>query len=270
MRTIFAATVLATLLIVQPALAQWEQVADTSVPRNDSGEPDLTAPAPRTADGKPNLAGVWVADADLHMEGVAFVEGEVTLPRHLMDVMIDLEPGEVEKQPWAAELVQQRLDSRGLIDPVAFCKPWGITQHAVNLMPFKIVQTADLVVILYEQDTVFRQIFLDGRAPVEDPVPRWFGYSTGRWDDDDLVVETTGFTDLTWLDFAGNPHTEALRLTERIRRTDAGHLQIATTVDDPEVYSKPFTYTFTATVFPDDDLLEFFCTDNEISSQHYQ
>jgi len=163
------------LVIGAPAHGQWEQVPDNSVPRTSTGDSDLTAPAPRAADGKPDLSGVWAADADLHMAGVEFVEGEVTLPRHLMNVMIDLEPGEVEMKPWAAELVEQRLASRGLADPVAYCKPWSITQHAANLSPNKIVQTPDLVVILYEQDTVFRQIFLDGRAPVEDPVPRWFG-----------------------------------------------------------------------------------------------
>jgi hypothetical protein len=269
MRALIAA-VLVVLFAATPAHAQWQQVADESVPRNSAGEPDLTAPPPKAADGKPDLAGVWMADADLFMEGVEFVEGEVMLPRHLIDVMIDLEPGEVEMEPWAAELLQQRLESRGLIDPVAYCKPWGVTQHIPNLLPYKIVQTPDLVVILFEQDTVFRQIFLDGREFVEDPVPRWFGYSTGQWVDDELVVETTGFTDLTWLDFSGHPHTESLRLTERFRRRYAGHLEIETTIDDPDTYSKPFTYTVTATVMPDDDLLEFFCTDNEISSDHYQ
>jgi len=270
MRAVVAATVLMAFIVGAPVHGQWQQVADESVPRTSTGEPELSAPAPRTADGKPDLTGVWLADADLFLEGVEFVEGEVTLPRHLMNVMIDLEPGEVEMQPWAAELVQQRIESRGLIDPVAYCKPWGITQHSPNALPYKIVQTSDLIVILNEQDTVFRQIFLDGRTPVEDPVPRWLGYSTGRWNDDELVVETTGFTDLTWLDFTGHPHTESLHLTERFRRVDAGHLEIETTVDDPETYSRPFTYTMTATVMPDDDLLEFFCTDNEISSDHYQ
>ena len=145
-----------------------------------------------------------------------------------------------------------------------------MTLHAANLLPYKIVQTPDLVIILNEQDTVFRQIFLDGRKTVEDPVPRWLGYSTGRWDDDELVVITTGFTDQTWLDVSGHPHTESLRLTQRFRRLDAGHLEIETTVDDPDAYSQPFTFTISATVMPDDDLLEFFCTDNEISSDHYQ
>ena len=101
-------------------------------------------------------------------------------------------------------------------------------------------------------------------------MPRWLGYSTGSWDGDTLVVETSGFTDQTWLDASGHPHTESLHLTQRYRRIDAGHLEIVTTVNDPEAYTKPFDYTITLTIFPDDDLLEFFCMDNEISSQHYQ
>ena len=264
------AVILTTLIIGAPAFGQWEQDPDKSVPRTDTGEPDLTAPAPRAADGKLDLTGVWMTVADLIPQGFELVEGELPLPRHLMDVMADLEPGAVEMKPWAAELVEERLASRGLVDPVAYCKPWGVTQHATNALPYKIVQTPDLIVILNEQDTVFRQVFLDGREPVEDPVPRWLGYSTGRWDGDELVVDTTGFTEETWLDAMGHPHTESLHLTERFRRRDAGHLEIETTVDDPETYSQPFTYTVTATITPDDDLLEFFCTDNEISSDHYQ
>ena len=130
------------------------------------------------------------------------------------------------------------------------------------------VEKYDLDGVLIDFDTATLAAAVG--VPVEDPVPRWFGYSTGRWIDDELVIETTGFTDLTWLDFTGNPHTESLHLTERFRRTAAGHLEIETTVNDPETYSQPFSYTMTATVLPDDDLLEFFCTDNEISSDHYQ
>ncbi len=270
MRSIIAVTAITALIIGLPAHAQWKQVPDKSIPRTTTGEPDLTAPAPRTADGKPDLTGVWLPDTDPPPEGFELVEGDLPIPRHLINVMADLEPEQVEMKPWAAELLEKRLGSRGLLDPIAYCKPWGVSLLTANLLPYKIVQMSDLIVILNEQDTVFRQIFLDGRAPVEDPVPRWLGYSTGRWDEDELVVHTTGIFEETWLDVMGHPHTESLRLTERFRRRDAGHLEIETTIDDPGVYSKPFTYTVTATVMPDDDLLEFFCTDNEISSDHYQ
>ena len=264
------AIVLATLVVGPHAYGQWKQVPDKSIPRSTAGEADLTAPVPRAADGKPDLTGVWMPDTDPLPEGFELVEGNLPLSRHLIDVMADLEPGEVEMKPWAAALFEKRLASRGLDDPIAYCKPWGVTMLTTNILPYKIVQTPDLVVILNEQDTVFRQIFLDGREPVEDPVPRWMGYSTGQWDDDELVVATTGLIEETWLDAMGHPHTESLRLTERFRRSNAGHLEIETTIDDPDAYSKSFTYTVRATVMPDDDLLEFFCMDNEISSDHYQ
>jgi hypothetical protein len=272
MRSLIPASILISIIVCTPAHGQWQQVPDESIPRTENGEPDLTAPAPRAADGNPDLTGVWLPDANLLPENAGFelVEGNLPLPLQLIDVMADLDPDEVEMKPWAAEIYEERIGGRGLDDPIAYCKPWGVTMHAANILPYKIIQTPDLVVILNEQDTVFRQIFLDGRKPVEDPVPRWLGYSTGRWHNDELVVDTTGLVGETWLDASGHPHTESLHLTERFRRTDAGHLEIETTVDDPGAYSQPFTYTVTATAMPDDDLLEFFCTDNEISSQHYQ
>lgn len=265
-----AITCVMMFVIGPPAYGQWEQVPDQSVPRTPDGEADLTAPAPKAANGKPDLSGVWLPDADPLPEGFELVEGDLPVPRHLINVMADLEPEEVEMKPWAAQLFEKRLESRGLQDPIAYCKPWGVTLLMANLLPYKIVQMPDLVLILNEQDTVFRQIFLDGRQPVEDPLPRWLGYSTGQWDGDELVVHTTGIIEDTWLDAMGHPATEALRLTERFRRPDAGHLEIETTIDDPGAYSKPFSYTVMATIMPDNDLLEYFCNDNEISSQHYQ
>jgi hypothetical protein len=267
-RVICIATILLALSSV--AHGQWQPFPDRSIPRTATGEPDLDSPAPLAADGKPDLSGVWLPDTKPTPEGFELVEGNLPLPPHLIDVMADLEPGAVEMKPWAAELFEERLASQGLEDPIAYCKPWGVTMLSANILPYKIIQTPDLVLILNEQDTVFRQIFLDGRKPVEDPLPRFLGYSTGHWDDDELVVNTTGLIDETWLDAMGHPHTESLRLTERIRRLDAGHLEIETTIDDPGAYSKPFTYTVKSTVMADDDLLEFFCTDNEVSSEHYQ
>ncbi len=122
----------------------------------------------------------------------------------------------------------------------------------------------------YESNTDFRQVFLDGRKPVEDPLPRWMGYSTGRWDGDTLVVDTVGFVDHLWLDAIGHPNTSALHVTERFRRPDAGHLTIETTIDDPGAYTKPFTYTQPLTLQADSDLLEYYCTENEKDVQHYQ
>lgn len=269
MRVIVTA-LLAVLFVGPQAYGQWEQVPNDNIPRTSSGEPDLLAPAPRAADGKPDLSGVWLADGSLPPPGVNVVEAGQKFSRFQINMMADLEPGTVELKPGAMEIFNQRLASRGLDAPAANCKPSGVLQLNAGVLPYKIVQTSDLVLILYEEDTMFRQIFLDGRQTVEDPLPRWMGHSTGSWEDDELVVHTTGTITDVWLDALGHPHSEALRLTERFRRRDAGHLEIEVTVDDPEMYSQPFTYTITATVFPDDDLLEYFCSDNELSSAHYQ
>jgi hypothetical protein len=117
---------------------------------------------------------------------------------------------------------------------------------------------------------VFRQIFLDGRKPVKDPEPRFMGYSSGKWEGDTLVVETVGFNDQTWLDVMGHPHSDALRVIERFRRRDTGHLEIEIMIDDPKMYTKPITYTPKATLVPDEDLLEYFCADNEKDVEHFK
>ena len=173
-------------------------------------------------------------------------------------------------QPWAAELLQKRLESGGIDDPVAHCKPSGLPILNAVPLPLKIVQAPSVVFILYEENAVFRQIFLDGSRPVEGAVPRYLGYSTGRWDADTLVVDTVGLSDHHWLDAMGHPLTDKLHLTERFHRRDAGHLEIEVTVDDPGAYTRPFSYTIKSTLLPDEDLLEYFCTDNEKDAQHYQ
>jgi hypothetical protein len=263
-------TALAVIMMSPNAFGQWAQFPDQSIPRTPEGEPNLTASAPRAADGRPDLSGVWLPDADPIPDGVASVEGGLPLPRHMINITADLDPGEVELTPWAAELFGRRRENRGIDAPLAHCLPTGVPLLNAIVLPYKIVQTPDLVVILYEENTIFRQIFLDGREPVEDPLPRWMGYSTGQWDEDELVVDTIGLTDQSWLDAMGHPHTAAMQLTERFRRTDAGHLEIETTIDDPGAYAQPITYTVTATAVPDNDLLEYFCTENEKSSAHYQ
>jgi hypothetical protein len=271
MRLLLAATVAVLISFAPRADAQWRQVPDPAVPRTRAGEADLTAPAPKARARRPALSGVWLADSEpLPKEAGLSVEGDLELPRHFINVAADIPPEETPFLPWAAELFQQRLASGGVDDPVAHCKPSGLPELAAAPLPFKIVETPKLVVILYEENTVFRQIFLDGRKPVDDPVPRSLGYSTGKWEGDELVVDTIGFSDRHWLDALGHPLTEKLHLTERYRRPDAGHLEIDVTIDDPGAYTKPITYTIKSTLVPDDDLLEYFCTDNERDAKHYQ
>ena len=201
---------------------------------------------------------------------IVTIEGDLPFPRHMINVAADLKPEDVAFQPWAAEVFQRRVNGTGSDDPAANCKPGGLPQVNANPLPFKIVQTDNLILILYEENTVFRQVFLDGRKPVEDAVPRYMGYSTGRWDGTTLVVDTVGFNDMHRLDALGHPLSEKLHVTERFRRTDSGHLAVEITIDDLGAYTKPFAYTVTSTLVPDEDLLEYFCADNEKDAQHYQ
>ncbi len=250
--------------------AQWTRVPDPSLRRGPDGAVDIDGPAPR-ARRKPDLSGVWLADAEpLPKEVGLSIEGDMPFARHFVNVTADIPPDQVLLQPPAAELFQKRLESGGVDDPIAHCKPSGVPILNAVPLPMKIVQTPSIVIVLYEENTVFRQIFLDGRRPVEGAVPRYMGYSTGRWEDDTLVVETDGFSDHHWLDAMGHPLSTQLRLTERFRRPAAGRLEIEVTIDDPGTYTRPFSYTIKSTLLPDEDLLEYFCTDNEKDAQHYQ
>lgn len=248
------------------AQAQWERVRDPALQWSRDGRPNLFAPAPRV-NGTPDLSGMWQPDGEPLPAGIEAIEGDLHFPRHMINVGADLEGGQPPMEPAAAEILKAR---NGVEAPGAFCKPTGVPLLNAAPLPYKIVQTPKLVLVLYEENTVFRQIFLDSRKLAEGAVPRWMGYSTGRWEGDQLVVETTGVTEQSWLDGMGHPHTDRMRVTERFRRRDAGHLEIQITIDDRGAYTSPFTYTVKATLVPEDDLLEYFCTENEKDSQHYR
>ena len=272
----FAAVAIALLLLFgSEASAQWARYPDNSIPRTRDGKADLTARTPKARDGKPELSGVWQSDPDPAglPKGVPIVESiheTFAIPRFFIDVTADTKPSEGLLQPAAAAAFLQNLQSAGKNDPAAHCKPTGVPAIGNLPIPFKIVQTEKLVVILYEDASVFRQVFLDARKTVEDPQPRWMGYSTGKWEGDTLVVDSVGFTEKSWLDRLGHTHSDAMRITERYRRRDFGHLEIEVTIDDPKTFTKPIKYTQKATLVPDEDLLEYFCTENEKDAQHYR
>ena len=131
------------------------------------------------------------------------------------------------------------------------------------------IQTPGLIVILYEANAGVRQIFTDGRPlPGKDADPWWYGYSTGKWDGDTLVVETSGFRDDVWLDVEGSPLTEAGKMTERFRRVNYGNMEIEITVDDPKAYTKPWTVKVNHRIMLDTELIEFVCQENEKDAAH--
>ena len=241
---------LAMILCVMGAslTAQWPNHPTRGIPRTSDGKPDLSAPVPRSADGKPDLSGVWL------VKNGSFYLASGLKPE--------------EMRPWAAALYKQREDDfRKDTDGIACLPPGPKAGIGVGNFPMKIVETPDLVVVLYEYHTIFRQIFTDGRGLPEDANPTWMGYSVGRWDGDTLVVTTAGYNDRTSIDLAGHPHTEALRMTERFHRRDVGHLDVQVTFDDPKAYTKPWTLAFTFDLIPDGQLIEYVC-ENERDASH--
>ena len=149
------------------------------------------------------------------------------------------------------------------------CLPLGVAATTSPFRESRFVQTPTFIAMLND-DLTHRQIFMDGRQLEKDPNPSWMGYSVGRWDGDTLVVESNGFTERSWLDWDGHPHTESLRMTERYRRRDFGHMELQVTLEDPKVYAKPWTITIPMELVVDLEMLEFVCTENEKDSEHYR
>ena len=265
--------------ISAPVLAQWPLWMPSGVPVTAEGKPDFNAPPPRTADGKPNLSGVWGAlpppraaaptAAGTPARAVA-APGPPPGPSGSVFGNIGGQiPGGAPYQPWAAELVKQRMADNSKDNPDAHCLPMGVMQMTSHPFPRKIIQTPAEVVMIYEgSGTTVREIFLDGRPlPAADAQPWWNGYSIGRWEGDTLVVETAGFLDEGWLDVRGSPLTSAGRLIERYRRPTYGSLEIDVTIDDPKAYTKPFTAKVNNRLLVDAQLIEFVCLDKD--AQHY-
>jgi hypothetical protein len=236
-----AAVAVVAMLLSTTAEAQWFNYPTLGTPRLPDGKPDLSAPAPRATDGKPDLTGVWRGAGPLYRFNIAQ----------------DLKPEDIH--PWAEELFFQRVRDSRKDSPLAKCLPVSVPYHNFfNLA--RIVQTPTLILILYESpNSPHRTIYTDGRELPKDPNPARFGYSIGRWEGDTLVVTTAGFSDRGWLDSSGHPQTESLRLTERFRRRDFGRMEFEMTIDDPKVFTKPFTVKTVRDLAADTDLLEDFC-----------
>src|SRR5262245_21312304 len=244
--------VLVVLMSFLPAMAdaQWLGYKTPGIPRLPDGKPNLSAPAPRTADGKPDLNGIWSGAG----------------PMYRYNIAQDIESSDV--QPWAEELFLQRVRESRKDSPLAKCMPVSLPYHQFFHLT-RLVQTPALMVILHESpNSPNRTVFLDGRDLPKDPNPTYMGYSVGRWEGDTLVVTTAGFNDKGWLDSAGHPQTESLRITERYRRRDFGHMDFEITLDDPKVFTKPFTIKTQRLLQADTELLEDVC-ENERSRAHF-
>jgi len=254
--TVSLVLVAVVLSLNRTSSAQWLNYPDRRTPRTPDGKPDLAASAPRTPDGHPDLSGIWrISPRRIPLPG----QSAVSLTAEGIDVPF---------RAAAQALYKQRVDNQRKDIPSAQCLPHGVPgSMLIGNLPFKILQTPGLVVVLYEEFLDWRQIFTDGRAFPEDTNPSWFGYSVGRWDQDTLSVRTIGFNDRTWLDLDGHPHSDALHVTEAFHRHDFGHMDVQVTIDDAKMYTKPWTVTLPFDLLPDTELLEYVC-ENEKDAAH--
>lgn len=237
---------LALVLVCIPVFGQWIHYPTPGIPRTPDGKPNMSAPAPKTSGGKPDFSGVWVpADG-----------------KYLANLAVDAV--EVPFQPWAAALYKERQENHGKGRPSERCLTHGVTDFDALALPRRIIQTPGLIAILFEPYNHWRQIFLDGRALPKTTQPAYMGYSVGKWDGDTLVVDTTGFNDQGWLDDGGHPQTEALHVTERLRRRNFGHIDLQITIEDPGEYTKPWTVNLSGFNFlADEELMESICEDKD-------
>lgn len=256
--------------IASPAFAQWPAYRAPGVPRMTDGKPNLSAPAPRIRDGHPDLSGIWTNVRSARTAAARAPNGDflAAVKRTPFWNLGASFPDGLPFRPWAAELHQKRVANNSKDNPDAHCLPMGIMQFHNHSQPRKMIQTPDVIVILYEANAGVRQIFTDGRPLPKDAEPWWYGYSVGHWEGDTLVVESAGFRDLGWLDVEGSPLTSAAKITERYRRPDFGHLEIEVTIDDPKAYTKPFTVMVHQRIMADTELIEFVCQENEQDAAH--
>lgn len=254
--------------------AQWLNYPAPGTPRTGDGKADLSAPAPRASNGKPDLSGVWQAEAAPFEELAKLLPGGVNglgedaPSRYFLNMLADFKPSDAPIRPAAAALFQKHAQAFGKDSPGTNCLPAGVPLADLLPSPYKLIQTPGTIVMLYEAETTFRQIYTDGRKQLEDPQPSWMGYSVGKWEGDTLVVDAVGFNDRGWLDAFGHTHSDAMHVTERFHRRDFGHMEVQITIDDSKTYTRPFTVKFNQVLLPDTDLIESFCSEDEKDLPH--
>ena len=236
---------LATLILLMsasaPLAAQWLDLKTPGIPRTPDGAPNLSAPAPRTAEGRPELTGLWRG---------AGTRGDLR--------------DETKPQAWARNAMAVHESNYYRDGPHMRCLPQGpsyLTGAGGGGGNMRRIVQSPTVIAMLNPDLTYRQIFLDGRALEDDPLPIWQGYSVGRWDGDTLVVESNGFNDKTWLHPEGLQHTDKLRITERYRRADFGHMQVDVTYDDPGTFDAPLQVVVNLEYAADDEMLELVCNE---------
>ena len=246
--------------------AQWLNQPMAGAPRTPDGKINMTGPVPKV-NGKPDLSGIWQVQGDPRAPNGLFGLGESLNSRYFRDILSDFKPEERPLTPLGVERLRQHTQP-GAFNPTLNCLPDGVPHGDLLPEPFKIMHTPGVIVMLYEVETTFRQIFIDGRKLPADMSPTWQGYSVGRWDGDTLVIDSAGFNDRSWLDARGTPRTTDMRIEERFHRRDYGHMDLTITITDPQIFTKPISFSVVEELLPDTDLLEHYCVENERDDAH--
>ncbi len=283
--------------------AQWLKVTTPGVPRNADGSVNMSAPAPKLADGKPDFSAVWMTGEPNTRRGGGVLSSPkqaagptdaqapnnsstsnpstsnpstndkpgdaevITASRQMSNIGVDL-PGGLPYQPWLVPIVKERTANDAVDDPHIRCLPDNFIRAYGLPHLLKFVHSPGLLLMLNEMNAGYRQVFTDARPLPKDPAPAWQGYSSGKWTGDTLEIDTIGLRDDTWIDWNGSVVTEQAKVREQIRRPDFGHLEIRVTVDDPKAYTKPWTVTLKQRIVVDAELIDEVCLENEHSLTH--
>ena len=219
--------------------------------------PDMKSskPAPRTADGHPDLSGYW--------KGLRNTTPVGNIAKDLPNHKLPFTPA--GEAAWKHNMT-------ATIDPESLCIPGGIPRHDASALPFEVLQGAGKVAFLYWY-TYFRLIPIEAkRKHSEDPDPSFFGEELARWEGDTLVVDSIGFKDTqVWIDENANPHSDALHVVERWTRPDYDHIHVEALIEDPKFYTKSLNYSRTWVLGkPGEQLHEYACSENNVDREHLQ
>src|SRR5262245_25524195 len=285
---VVALAMLGTPLTSPDLAAQWIKYPTAGVPRKADGTVNMSAPAPRMADGKPDFSGIWITaepnnrragtlssprdQAAPREQSPSEAQGPadataITASRQMANIGVDI-PGGLPYQPWLVPIVKERTENLAKDDPHIRCLPDNFLRAYGLPHLLKFVHSPSLLVVLNEMNAGYRQVFTDARPLPKDPNPSWQGYSSAKWSGDTLVIDTIGLRDDTWIDWSGSVLTEAAKVREEIRRPDFGHLEIRVTVDDPKAYTKPWSVTLKQRIVVDTELIDEICLENEQFIKH--
>lgn len=190
---------------------------------------------PRTASGQPDLSGIWRVQNRAAVDLLAHV-ASTGMPAGMGVV----DSAQLPYQDWAKAQQQQNFSSRLDADPLNHCFLPSVPRIMYMDFPFQIIQSAEIVAMTFEWQQVFRLVYVNGEESLYEGIESWMGHSRGHWEDDVLVVTVKDFNDRSWLDASGNFHSTAMVLTERYRMLDNNTIAYEVTVDDPEVFTKPW------------------------------